>query len=256
MAKKKTRVLRPILPNAGNTAWYHKRLLDLIKGMQKSISWWVMAELKKGSSAKDLNRLNEELAKRWDEHYSLGAKRLSEEFIRRVNRDTTTGMKNAFAKVGFTVGLRDTPEVKNILNSLRYAQVDLIKSIPTIELDKVAGIVQRGVQNGRDIFTIQDELEKRFEVTQSRARFIAIDQNNKATQAIKLAHDREAGIHEGIWDHVPGRKTSRPTHVKMNGKRFQLEGIDKGLYDSAVGRKVMPGELPMCCCGYHAVIPD
>lgn len=254
--KKKNRVLRPILPNAGNTTWYQKRLLHLIQEMQRSIAWWVMAELRKGGTAKDLNRLNEELARRWEKHYKEDSTRLADEFVRRVNRDTTSSMSNAFAKAGFNIKLRDTPEVRNILNSLRYTQVDLIRSIPEVELDKVAGIVQRGVQNGRDIFYIQEELEKRFDVTRNRARLIAIDQNNKATQAIRRAHDLEAGITEGIWDHVPGRKTSRPTHVKMNGKRFALYGIDKGMYDSAVGRKVMPGELPYCACGYHAVIPD
>ncbi len=39
----------------------------------------------------------------------------------------------------------------------------------------------------------------------------------------------------------------------MNGKRFRL---DEGLYDSAVGRKVLPGELVACNCTFRAVIPE
>ena len=254
--KKRIKVLRPIHPNAGNRAWYRKKILVLNEEMQRSVSYWLMAELRKNASAKDLNRLMDELTKRWEKRYTEEAEDLSEEFIRRVDSATRSATENAFSAAGFDIKLRNTREVRNILNSLRYTQVDLIRSIPAVELDKVAGIVQRGVQTGRDIFYIQDELKKQFNLTNNRARTIAIDQNNKATQAIREAHDLAAGITEGIWDHVPGRKTSRPTHVAMNGKRFKLYGPDKGLYDSAVGRHVMPGELILCACEYRAVLPD
>lgn len=256
MKRERTKVLRPIRPNAGVRAWYRKKILALNEEMQRSVSWWLMAELRKNGSATDLNRTMDELAKRWGKRYSEDAEDMAGEFVKRINRCTVSATERAFASVGFDIKLRQTKEVKNILNSLRYTQVDLIKSIPVQELDAVAGIVQRGVQNGRDISYIQEELKKRFAKTNSRARTIAIDQTNKATQAIREAHDKAAGITEGIWDHVPGRKTSRETHVKMNGKRFKLYGPDRGLYDSAVGRTVMPGELILCACTYRAVVPS
>ena len=254
--KKRAKVLRPILPNAGNRVWYQKKLLTLNEEMQRSVSWWLMSELRKNSSAADLNRTMNELTRRWRDRYEEAAEDIASSFLRRVNKSTVSSMEQAFAAVGFDVKIRNTREVNNILNSLRYTQVDLIKSIPARELDAVSGIVQRGVQAGRDIAYIQDELKKRFAITNNRARTIAIDQSNKATQAIREQHDLAAGITEGIWDHVPGRKTSRPTHVAMNGKRFKLYGPDRGLYDSAVGRNVMPGELVLCACGYRAVLPE
>lgn len=259
MKKKKTnrtRVVRPILPNAGNRVWYQKKLLTLNEEMARSVSWWLMSELRKNSTAAELNRAMNELARRWQDRYEEEAEKIASTFVKRVNASTTSAMEQAFVSARFNLKVRNTREVNNILNSLRYTQVDLIRSIPARELDAVAGIVQRGVQNGRDIFHIQDELKKRFAMSNNRARTIAIDQSNKATQAIREAHDKAAGITEGIWDHVPGRKTSRPTHVAMNGKRFKLYGPDRGLYDSAVGRNVMPGELILCACGYRAVLPE
>ncbi|MCM1513221.1 MAG: phage minor head protein [Oxalobacter formigenes] len=224
--------------------------------MRRSVSWWTLAAIRRGDTAYQIQKLTDKLSRQWEKRYSEESAKLAKEFVGKVNRETTLATERNLSSAGFDIKLRDTVETRNIINSLRYTQVDLIKSIPVQELDKVAGIVQRSVQNGRDIYYVQSELEKRFDMTEERARLIAIDQNNKATQAIRQARDLEAGITEGIWDHVPGRKTSRPTHVKMNGKRFQLYGIDKGLYDSAVGRKVMPGELVACACGYHAIIPD
>ncbi len=49
--------------------------------------------------------------------------------------------------------------------------------------------------------------------------------------------------------HRGGTKVPRPTHVAMQGKRFKLEN---GLYDSAEGRNVKPGELYNCNCAYRA----
>lgn len=96
-------------------------------------------------------------------------------------------------------------------------------------------------------------LPNAYAITKRRAKLIARDQSNKATQAIRSIEAKELGITEGVWVHVPGAKSSRKTHMQMNGKRFRL---DEGLYDSAVGRKVLPGELVACNCTFRAVIPE
>ena len=53
---------------------------------------------------------------------------------------------------------------------------------------------------------------------------------------------------------MPGQKRSRETHRHdMNGKRFF---ISEGLYDPAVGRKVLPGELVCFRCVYRRILPE
>lgn len=59
------------------------------------------------------------------------------------------------------------------------------------------------------------------------------------------------GVTRGIWIHTSAGKTYRETHVKMDGKEFDLS---KGLYDSAVGDYVFPGSLPNCRCTYRPVL--
>ena len=97
------------------------------------------------------------------------------------------------------------------------------------------------------------ELEKRYGVTRRRADLIARDQANKATEAIKRVEGQHLGVKVGIWVHIPGTKTSRATHKAMNGKPFLLS---EGMYDSAVGRKVLPGELVACACTYRDFVPE
>ncbi|EIS9018273.1 phage head morphogenesis protein, partial [Salmonella enterica subsp. enterica serovar Montevideo] len=52
------------------------------------------------------------------------------------------------------------------------------------------------------------------------------------------------------WRHSRAGKTWRPSHVKANGKRFDLR---KGMFLD--GKWVLPGEEINCKCGWEAVIP-
>jgi uncharacterized protein with gpF-like domain len=51
--------------------------------------------------------------------------------------------------------------------------------------------------------------------------------------------------------HSHAGKHPRPTHQRMDGKRFK---IADGMYDQAEGRKVHPGELPNCRCSSRPVL--
>ena len=89
-----------------------------------------------------------------------------------------------------------------------------------------------------------DEKEKRYEEWEAEMR---------AKEQAKLAESKRLGVKVGIWVHLPGRKTSRATHMAMNGKPFLLS---EGLYDSAVGRKVLPSQEPGCHCTYRDFVPE
>ena len=163
-------------------------------------------------------------------------------------------MRQALKDAGFTVKMKaSTRAMNDVERALLLENYNIIKSIPQQYITEVTGLVMRSASTGRDVEFLADELHKRYEITRRRAEFIARDQSNKATEALKRVQDKELGITEGIWVHVPGKKTSRHTHQLMNGKKFV---ITEGLYDSDVKRKVLCGELPGCQCTYRAVIPE
>ena len=255
------KILRAIQPNAGVRAWYRKRLIKELDAMQRSIAYWLESAYHKredeivgdASPAHDLLSVFRSSMNRWTRRWNILAGWLGERVVTRVDDSTTTAMKEAFKAAGFTVKFDATRNMNSVTQALIAENVNLIKSIAQQYLTEVEGIVTRGVSMGRDLGYISEELGKRYDITKRRAKLIARDQTDKASQAIQRVRDEKLGITEGIWMHIPGQHTSRATHVAMNGKRFKL---NEGLYDSAVKRNVLPGELVACRCTYRAVLPE
>ena len=198
-----------------------------------------------------------EVSRRWLKRWNRLAGWLAERAVGKAKDTTDVSLKDAFKAAGFTVKFQPSRELNTVSRALIAENVNLIKNkMVRPYLADVEGIVLRGVSMGRNLKYIREELDKRYDITTKRANLIARDQLDKATQAIQRTRDKEIGITEGIWVHMPGQKTSRETHIAMNGKQFKLEGDDKGLYDSDVGRNVLPAECPACRCVYRAILPD
>lgn len=62
----------------------------------------------------------------------------------------------------------------------------------------------------------------------------------------------DLGFEKATWIHVPGEFTSRQTHIKFNGREFDLT---EGLFDTDVERNVFPAELWYCRCIMRGIIP-
>lgn len=253
---RRPKTAKAVKPNVGIRVWYRKQIEKLIGRMKASVLRWVPAAYRKGANAKALDKAIENLREYWTGTFEESGIKIAERLVKRIDSTSRNAIKRAFSEVGFNIDWSRDKTVNNVLDSLRRTQVDLIKTIPSSQLDSVTGIVQRGIQMGRDLASIQEELTNGFDITYKRARMIAIDQSQKATHAINRARYLQAGVKEAVWVHVAGKHTSRKTHVAMHGKRFKLEGEDAGLYDSAVGHNVMPAELVNCRCSCRAVIPD
>lgn len=246
----KEKLLRPIKPNPGIRSWYRKQIEKLIDSLRRSLMWWLTARYKTEKAAAIQKELDA-LRFYWLDMFDDSAKRIAKRFVQKVDKAVSSSCKTALAELSFNVTWKNSMEVKNVLTSLRDTQVSLIKSIPEESLNRVAGILQRGLQNGQDLPAIKDEMEKGFGITARRAKLIALDQTNKATFAINRQRMLSVGVTEGIWIHVAGQYTSRPTHVAMHHKRFNLS---EGLYDSDVGQNVMPAQLPFCRCKWRAIV--
>ena len=254
------KTLRSIKPNVGIRAKYRRRLEGMIDDMNRSVIWWLRAEYRKqeaeivqDSMIGDLGKRITSLFRYWMRRWREKMDNFARDFVHAIERKTRNSFKSALLEVGFNVRM-DRKRVQNdVVQALIEENVSLIKSIPEHYFTEVTGLVMRSASRGRDVKFLEDELAKRYAITKRRAKLIARDQSNKATQAIRSIEAKELGITEGVWVHVPGTKSSRKTHIQMNGKRFRL---DEGLYDSAVGRKVLPGELVACNCTFRAVIPE
>lgn len=209
--------------------------------------------------------LAERLA-RWMIHSGDDAKKVSQWFVRTAAQNVTASQRRALIRAGISPELIKSkwtvPVVKN-----RYISPDAAKEMPKLiddmtglitkmqadDLARFRGALEAGLSGRRTIADIEDVLRKSDGFTAARAKRVALDQSVKANQALQRANAKSLGAKTGIWVHVPGQYSSRPTHVAMDGKRFKL---DEGLYDSAVGKRVTPGSEPYCRCIFRLDIDD
>lgn len=247
---------RPIKPSLALQRRYYSKLMALVDEMQKSTVYWILAEYKRqlprvdelmasdASPTKDmLARLREIMARQRRKFYSR-ARPMAEWFASRSNSTSSAMAKTSMQEaLGWTVGMRMTRNVNNILQSVIAENVNLIKSIPDKYFTEVEGLVLRSVREGRDISGLTDDLQQRYGITRRRALTIARDQNNKATSAITRARMQDAGITLAIWRHGGRAKVPRESHVRADGKIFDVrEGL---MID---GKRTWPGVEINCGC--------
>jgi SPP1 gp7 family putative phage head morphogenesis protein len=260
------KVLPPVHPNVGLEMEYTRKLEALIEAMHKSIMWWVLAGYKANtpntvmalddSSAVQLEKIIKRLTRYWQKHFNEAAKKLGRYFAKKSTQQTDNSLESILKASGFAIKFKTSPAQNDVLQATTKANVALITNMSQQHLKEITGMVMRSVQTGRDIGGLAKDLEERFDMTKKRARFIARDQNNKATAAITKVRQNELGIDEADWLHSHAGKVPRPTHVAMNGKRYKVnQGMwDKDADGKGKGRYVYPGELINCRCVPRSII--
>jgi len=194
-----------------------------------------------------------DLGAKWTARFDEAAPKLARWFAQSSSRQSQAVLKKILRDAGVSVKFQLTPTVRDIFDATVAENVGLIKSIASQYHTEVQGMVMRSVTSGRDLASLTDDLEKRFRITRNRAKFIALDQNNKATAVITRARQKEVGIEEAIWLHSHGGKEPRKTHLANSGKRYK---VSEGWYDPdpRVRRHIFPGELINCRCVSRPIV--
>jgi SPP1 gp7 family putative phage head morphogenesis protein len=253
--------MRPARPSAALRIEYQRRLERLIDEMHRSFVYWLTATYRDReddiviasdhSPARDLADQLRRRAKQWRKMFDEKAPPLARLFISKVDQHATNATKQAaVALTGMSVSVKDTLLTNTVMQATVEENVSLIKSISADYASEVEGLVMRSVAAGRDLKTLTDELEQRYQITRRRAKLIANDQNNKATAQMARARQLSLGVTKARWLHTGGGKHPRPEHVEANGKVFDL---DKGLYIR--GKWTFPGEDINCGCVAAPLIP-
>lgn len=274
MLKRMPRTLRPVRPNAGFTAMYQKRIIRMIEEMAASVQHWVMAAYRNqepevsdlaadellaslaydASPAMALRKIIRALRRRWSRNFDDGAKKLAEWFATNSKQRSDAALKQILKEAGFSVDWKMTRAMNDVMQATIGQQVGLIKSIPERYLGAVENMVMRSVQTGGNLKQLSDDLQNQLGVEKKRARFIARDQNMKATASMTRVRQVEAGIKEAYWVHSSAGKEPRPTHVAASKARVKYD-VTKGWYDPAEKRHIFPGELINCRCVSRSVVP-
>lgn len=262
--KDKPVVVRAIHANAGVEAWYRGELDAAIRAMHDDVRAGVLAaysvaepvELAKDAATRNpslfIRRALIRYGKKWTLRLDKLSLKLSREFASKSFNVTQIQMKAAFKDAGFTVAFKPTPGSVAAYQAVAAEQVNLIKSIPQQYLKDVQSKVWQSVMKGGDLHTLSASLHETYGVTRDRAALIARDQNNKAKATIEKTRRQEIGVKKAVWMHSSGGKVPRRTHIAMDGKLYDLA---VGMWDSAAGKYVLPGELINCRCTSKAILP-
>ena len=94
---------------------------------------------------------------------------------------------------------------------------ELITSLVDTELNRVSGIVQRGLQDGSSYKDIENEIKKSFGITRRHARLIARDQTTKLNGSLTKLRQQELGITQYRWQ-TSGDERVRESHKVLEDK--------------------------------------
>jgi uncharacterized protein with gpF-like domain len=187
----------------------------------------------------------------WTRGYEAETQRLASWFGSSSESHASNVLKHNLARaLGKPVHLRITPALERQLEAVVAENVTLIRSIHGVYAEQVTTMVMESVTQGRDIASLAQGLEERFGVARSRARLIAVDQNNKATAFIDRQRRMDLGIRKGRWRHMWSQHP-RADHQAADGTEYDLEqGCLIG------GKYIHPGEEINCNCLSESIIPN
>lgn len=259
--------LRQIQTNEGVRAWYRQQLVALAQRMRDDIerklkkTYPSVAERLRQTPKTALDddpivQLRTVLriwGRLWQRRFDDMARDIAKAFADKSRRHLDAAFRKRLKDAGFTVTFRPTERMTSAYRAVVAENVNLIRSIPAQFLKDVQSSVWTSAMNGGSMGQLSTQIREKYGVSYRRAAFIARDQVAKSKSTLENARRAELGITEAIWVHSSAGKTPRPTHVAMNGKRYELA---KGMYDSAVGKAVQVGELPNCRCTSRAILPS
>jgi len=157
-------------------------------------------------------------------------------------------MIGAPSAVGLGVDVfRSEPFLKPLMDGWVKENTSLIKSLPTKMHPELEGIIRRGVVNGASVKQLQTEIQKKYDITNARAKLIAQDQINKANADLTRYRLQSVGVKEFEWDTV-GDSRVRPEHAELSGRIFS--------WDKPHPTEGLPGSRPRCRCRASAVFPE
>jgi uncharacterized protein with gpF-like domain len=257
------RVLPPVHPNAGIGVVYRTRLQRAVAAMNASLDYWLSARW--GEDNRSANRIiatMKELGRRWQSNFDELAPDVAGQFGARSVQYTTNRMEQLLDDAGWSVEFKVSPAINVIMRSAVTENVGLIRSIASQHLQKVEGIVMRGVQAGNDLKTMTKALHEEFDVPKKRAAFIALDQTKKLNSVITKARQDQAGIKRAVWMHAnittPGHfrpehlAFSRGTHADGPSGKGPVYEVAQGAY--LEGKWTYPGFEINCRCSSRPVI--
>ena len=139
-----------------------------------------------------------------------------------------------------------TPESKAVLAHDYNKNMNLwIQKWCKEEIVQLRSIVEENAMQGYRFSVLVPKIEGRYDVTKSKAKFLARQETALFMSKYRQSRFKEADITHYRWSTSHDERV-RPDHRSLNGKIFSYD--DPPITDSATGAKNNPGEDFNCRC--------
>lgn len=162
---------------------------------------------------------------------------IANRFVNNLNLFNAKNITDQARIAGISV-VQDTPKLKDFVKSSVTQNVSYIKSIESNLLDKVSTLIFEETVKGTASKQIQEQLMQSFNVSRSKAKFIAVDQSGSIFGQLTKERHTSIGVEKFTWLSA-GDKRVRPEHQNYNGKTYTYK-------DGANGKT--PGSDYRCRC--------
>lgn len=173
-----------------------------------------------------------------------------------IDDDVTTATERDLSRI-FNIPLAIAAGSEAAILTWIRTNVELIKSLMGKALDQIERMVSQAMSSGTPTRTLAKDIQKRFDVSRSKASLIARDQTAKLASRINQERQTSFGITKYTWS-TSGDERVRPGHVALDGTIQEWANppeIPGTATSSSPPRTAHPGEDFQCRCDAIPVRP-
>lgn len=254
----------PLQYNASTALKYHASLAKQIKNMQE-LAIKEITKLYKtpdakvyfaqdGSIASQARILLNSLEDKFADMFS-NATEYATTMVDASNTDSQisllSSLKNLTGGMAIDTKIHSADMHETIKASIS-TNVNLIKSIPSEYADRLKHIVLKSITTGQGLSDILPSIQSSGDITERRAKNIALDQTRKAFNSINHDRMKKVGIAHFEWIHSGGGLHPRQEHIDLNGQIFSMDKLP--IIDRKTGERGIPGQAINCRCTSRPVL--
>lgn len=167
--------------------------------------------------------------------------RAARQFVKNVNRANRHNLEQQARVKGINLVAAET-WVDDFINQKVRNNVGYIKNIEDEAYERIEKVVREGIERGSSAKVIRKSILEQVEITEGRAKFLAVDQAGSILGQMTAERHQRLGIEKFTWD-TSGDERVRDEHRKLDRQVYSYE--EPPIVN---GRQVLPGEDYRCRC--------
>lgn len=201
-------------------------------------------------------RMIDKLKAKFFKSFSDKSFEFAEKMTEKADKSSARSLNRSFEELveSKSVNMNFIPKnLEQVIKSTINENVSLITGISDDYFKNITTAVMTSITTGGGVDSLIKNLKRDYEISDTKAKNIALDQTRKAYAAINKERMTASGYDDFEWLHSGGGMHPRKSHVEMNGKIYSFdklpvinkEQVDRG-YEAPI--RGIPGQAFGCGC--------